>query len=75
KAVTRTDEEEDVVQRKFEKILDYYGKGDNGRWQYLVKWVGHAPSWQLATDLRGCDDAIWEFHNSHPDSPGPPYWV
>lgn len=75
RVVTRNDEEEDVVEWKFEHILDC-GKADNGRWQYLVKWLGHdEPSWQPATDLRGCDDQIWEFHDAHPECPGPPQWV
>lgn len=73
--VTRTDDGEDVVEWRFEKLLDF-GKADNNRWQYLVKWHGYPePTWQPATDLRGCDDAIWEFHNAHPELPGPPTWV
>jgi hypothetical protein len=73
--VTRTDDGHDVQEWRFERILGC-GKADNGRWQYLVKWDGHdEPTWQPATDLRGCDDAIWEFHDSHPDAPGPPAWV
>jgi len=75
RVVTRTDDGEEVQEWRFEAILDY-GKADNGRWQYLVKWEGHEePTWQPATDLRGCDDAIWEFHNSHPEAPGPPSWI
>jgi len=75
RTVTRTDNGEDAVEWRFESIMDY-GKADNGRWQYLVKWEDHdTPTWQPATDLRGCDDAIWYFHDSHPDHPGPPAWV
>jgi hypothetical protein len=75
RTVTRTDDGDDVVEWRFEDILDY-GKADNGRWQYLVKWEGYdTPTWQPATDLRGCDDAIWRFHDAHPDHPGPPAWV
>ena len=75
RVVTRTDEGDDVVEWRFERILDY-GKASNGRWQYLVKWLGHdQPTWQPATDLRGCDDQIWEFHDAHPELPGPPQWV
>lgn len=63
------------MEYRFEGILDY-GKADNGRWQYLVKWEDHQePTWQPATDLRGCDDAIWAFHDAHPEAPGPPSWV
>lgn len=74
--ITRTDDEEEVRwEWEFEDILDY-GKADNGRWQYLIKWVGYdEPTWQPATDLRGCDDAIWAFHDAHPELPGPPSWV
>lgn len=75
RVVTRTDDGEEVVEFRFEDILDY-GKADNGRWQYLIKWEGHdRPTWQPATDLRGCDDAIWAFHDAHPEAPGPPSWV
>lgn len=75
RVVTRTDDERDVVEWKFDSIMDY-GKADNGRWQYLVKWHGHhQPSWQPAADLKGCDDAIWAYHDQHPEVPGPPAWV
>jgi transposase InsO family protein len=75
RVITRTDDGEEVQEWRFEEILDY-GKADNGRWQYLVKWEGFDnPTWQPATDMRGCDDAIWEFHDAHPDKPGPPAWV
>ena len=59
RTITRTDDGDEVVEWRFEEILDY-GKADNGRWQYFVKWEGkgHALTWQPATDLRGCDDAI-----------------
>jgi transposase InsO family protein len=73
--VVRTDNHQEVQEWRFEEILDF-GKADNGRWQYLVKWEGHKkPTWQPATDLRGCDDAIWKFHDAHPEKPGPPTWV
>ena len=75
RVVTRTDDHVEVQEWRFEKILDF-GKADNGRWQYRVKWVApHKPTWQPATDLKGCDDAIWEFHDAHPEKPGPPVWV
>jgi hypothetical protein len=75
RAITRDDDGNETEEYRFEKILDC-GKAENGRWQYLVKWEGYAePTWQPATDLRGCDDAIWDFHEAHPDRPGPPSWV
>lgn len=48
RVVRRTDDEEDVIEWNFASILDF-GKADNGRWQYLVDWVGHPPSWHWAT--------------------------
>jgi hypothetical protein len=77
RVMARTDGHNDkpTIEWEFEKILDY-GKADNGRWHYLVKWKApHEPSWQKVSDLKGCDDAIWEFHDSHPNYPGPPSWV
>jgi hypothetical protein len=77
RVMIRTDGTDDqpVVEWKFTKILDY-GKADNGRWQYLVQWEPpHEPTWQPVGDLRGCDDAIWAFHDTHPELPGPPTWV
>jgi hypothetical protein len=72
--VVRTDDGVEAIEWRFKELLDY-GKADNGRWQYLVEWEGHAPTWQPATDLRGCDEAIWRFHDAHLDKPGPPAWV
>jgi transposase InsO family protein len=73
--VTRTDAFEEAVEWRFDRILDC-GKADNGRWQYLVKWEGYeGPTWQPASDLKGCDDALEEFHRDHPDRPRPPAGV
>jgi uncharacterized protein (DUF427 family) len=74
KVIERTDKHQNVVEWKFDEILDF-GKAEDGRWQYLVQWRGHPASWQLATDLKGCDDAIWKFHDAHPEVGGPPQWV
>jgi hypothetical protein len=42
----------------------------------MVKWEGYdKPTWQLEGDLRGYNDAIWEFHDANPDKPKPPAWV
>lgn len=71
KEVTREDGVEDTVEWRFERVLDYQ-KGVNGRWQYLVKWSGnHKPTWEPAGNLRGCDDALWDFHNANPDKTKP----
>ena len=72
--IMRTDGGQEVQEWRFKSLLDC-GKADNGRWQYLVEWDGHDPTWQPATDLRGCDDAIWAYHDAHPEAPGPPAWV
>jgi hypothetical protein len=73
----RSDNNEDppVVEWEFEKILDY-AKLDNGRWHYLVQWAAlHEPSWPPVKNLLGCDDAVWAFHDSHPEAAGPPSLV
>jgi hypothetical protein len=36
KLVTQTDDGEDVVEWRFERMIEF-GKADNGQWQYLVK--------------------------------------
>jgi len=77
RVVIRTDGADDrpVIEWKINKLLDF-GKANNGRWQYLVEWgPPHQPTWQPATDLKGCGDAIWAFHNAHPELPRAPSWV
>jgi hypothetical protein len=45
KLVTHTDDGEDMVEWRFEYILDF-GKVKNERWQYLGEWTGHdQPTW------------------------------
>ncbi|QLI66561.1 Transposon Tf2-12 polyprotein [Metarhizium brunneum] len=69
----RDDETEEVVEKwLFDSILDCRNKDGL---QYLVKWKYHAPSWQPASDLKGQDDTLLEFHREHPDKPGPATWV
>ena len=70
----RTDEADDqpATEWKFNKLLNF-GKADNNRWQYLMEWgPPYQPTWQPATDLKGCDDAIWAFHDAHLKLPRPP---
>ena len=57
---------------EFESILDCHNK--NGL-HYLVKWKHYKPTWQPAADLKGNDETLLEFHEMHPDKPGPPRWV
>ncbi|KJK73746.1 hypothetical protein H634G_10981 [Metarhizium anisopliae BRIP 53293] len=69
----RDDETEEVIEKwLFDSILDCRNKDGL---QYLVKWKYHAPSWQPASDLKGQDDTLLEFHREHPDKPGPATWV
>jgi RNase H-like domain found in reverse transcriptase/Reverse transcriptase (RNA-dependent DNA polymerase)/Integrase zinc binding domain len=70
----REDGADEVVEKwEFEALLDCHN--DYGDLQYLVKWKHHAPTWQPATDLKGQDEIILEFHRTHPDKPSPPPWV
>lgn len=73
--MVRTDGFTEEQQYEFEEILDY-GQAENGRWNYLVQWVGHAdPTWQPASDLKGCDDDLWKFHEANPHKGKPPAWL
>jgi hypothetical protein len=70
----RDDDTDEMVEKwEFEALLDCHN--DYGSLQYLVKWKHHAPTWQPATDLKGQDEVILEFHRTHPNKPGPPSWV
>jgi hypothetical protein len=70
----REDGTNEVVEKwEFEALLDCHN--DYGDLQYLVKWKHHAPTWQPATDLKGQDEVILEFHRTHPSKPAPPSWV
>jgi chromodomain-containing protein len=62
-----------VEKWEFEALLDCHN--DYGSLQYLVKWKHHAPTWQPATDLKGQDEVILEFHRTFPNKPGSPSWV
>lgn len=73
--MVRTDGFTEEQQYEFEEILDY-GQAENGRWNYLVQWAGHAdPTWQPASDLKGCDDDLWKFHEANPHKGKPPAWL
>jgi hypothetical protein len=77
--ITRTDDVDDRPQAlwEVEDILDY-GQNVARRWVYLVKYKGHhPPSWQPAKDLDVPQmvDALWEFHDSHPELPRPRPWL
>jgi hypothetical protein len=74
RVLEREDGADEVVEKwEFEALLDCHN--DYGDLQYLVKWKYHAPTWQPATDLKGQDEVILEFHRTHPGKPGPPPWV
>jgi hypothetical protein len=69
----REDGTDEVVEKwEFEKLLDSHNQAGL---QYLVKWKHHPPSWQPASDLRGQDRALLDYHYRHPNKPGPPPWV
>ena len=58
----------------FEDILDSRIDPQDGL-QYRVKWAYHRPTWQPASDLKGNDGVLVDYHTSHPEKPGPPSWV
>jgi hypothetical protein len=73
RVLERKDGTDDLIEKwEFEKLLDCHNKQGL---HYLVKWKHHAPSWQPASDLKGQDKVIFDFHNKHPDKPGPPPWA
>lgn len=75
RVMVRTDGFQEEQQYEFDNVLDY-GKAENGRSQYLVKWTGYEePSWQPVSDLKGCPDVLWAFHEAHPDKGKPPPWL
>lgn len=76
RVMVRTDDHDDAVvpEWSFDAVLDY-GQAANGRWQYLVKWSDHEPSWQPIADLKGYDHILWAFHNANPDKGKPPAWL
>ena len=45
-----------------------------GKLQYRVKWVGYDddPNWYPAGNLKNAPRALRDFHQEHPDKPGPP---
>jgi hypothetical protein len=74
RVLERDDETEELVEKwEFESILDCHNQ--YGDLQYLVKWKDHAPSWQPATDLKGNNTVIFDYHDKHPGKPGPPTWA
>ncbi len=70
RTLERDDEVQEMVEKwEFEKILDCH---DEDGLNYLIKWKHHAATWQPATDLKGNDAALLDFHARHPGKPGPP---
>ena len=69
----REDGTDEVIEkREFEKLLDSHNQAGL---QYLIKWKHHPPSWQPASDLKGQDKALLDYHYQHPGKPGPPPWI
>jgi hypothetical protein len=64
---------DEIVEKwEFEELLDSHNEAGL---QYLIKWKHHPPSWQPASDLKGQDDILLDFHQRNPNKPGPPSWV
>jgi hypothetical protein len=57
-----------VEKWEFNKLLDSYN--NYGELEYLVKWKYYAATWQPATDLKGQDHILLDFHQANPDKPG-----
>ena len=75
RVLERDDDTDEVIEKwEFERILDCHNDYGDGN-HYSVKWKHHAPTWQPAKDLKGQDEALWEFHRQNPNKPGPPAWV
>lgn len=73
RVLEREDGEEEPVQKwLFEGILDNHNEDGH---HYQVKWRHYAPTWQPASDLKGNEKALIEYHRLHPEKPGPPSWV
>ena len=74
RVLERDDGTDEVTEKwEFDKLLNSHR--DYGDLQYLVKWKHHAATWQPASDLKGQDEAILDFHRNHQGKPGPPSWV
>jgi hypothetical protein len=58
---------------EFDALLDCHN--ERKELQYLVKWKHHPASWQPASDLKGQENVILEFHCNHPGKPPPPRWA
>ena len=69
----REDGTDEIIEKwEFEELLDSHN--ETGL-QYLIKWKHHAPTWQPASDLKGQDEALLEYHQRYPSKPGPLSWV
>ncbi|KAI0992972.1 hypothetical protein K3495_g15212 [Podosphaera aphanis] len=71
----RIDGHEEVEKWEFTDILDSHNDLGKGIITYQVKWKHQKPTWQVATDLKGQEEAILKFHERYPEKPGPPSWV
>ena len=74
RVLERDDGTEEMVEKwEFDALLDCHDEAEE--LQYLVKWKDHPASWQPASDLKGQEQILKEFHKKHPRKPGPPAWV
>ncbi|KAI1004407.1 hypothetical protein K3495_g3801 [Podosphaera aphanis] len=71
----RIDGHEEVEKWDITDILDSHDDLSKSIITYQVKWKHQKPTWQVATDLKGQEEAILKFHERYPEKPGPPSWV
>jgi hypothetical protein len=73
RVLEREDGTDEVVEKwEFEELLDCHNEDGLN---YLVKWKYHEATWQPASDLKGQDQALWDFHDANPEKPAPPSWL
>ncbi|KAI0991933.1 hypothetical protein K3495_g16254, partial [Podosphaera aphanis] len=74
RVVVRSDNQKDEVEWRFENIIGYE-QMQNRRWYYRIKWTDGSTTWEPASNLKGCDDALWKFHDANPETGPPRPWL
>jgi hypothetical protein len=67
-----TAETEEEPEFEVEKILD--SRSAENDTQYLVKWKEYPHeenTWEPSKHLAGCEETVRQYHQRHPDRPGP----